>query len=110
MNQGYLIERVTVLGGRAFIVARKHRNGCGAKGVKTFVPEQLSDGGNRIRDYCSWGSSDRGKRSESIETHDRADRVKHAEKQRQMVGTGAIPILPMIRQVTVIVLLHKNFF
>jgi len=46
----------------------------------------LSDGSNRIRDYCSWGSS---------------DRVKHAEKQRQMVGTGAIPILSMMRQVIV---------
>ncbi|MEB2309880.1 MAG: hypothetical protein OZ917_11335 [Candidatus Brocadiaceae bacterium] len=41
MNQGYLIERVTVLGGRAFIVARKHRNRCGAKGVKTFVPDTI---------------------------------------------------------------------
>jgi hypothetical protein len=32
MNRGYLIEGVTVSGVRASIVARKHRNGCGAKG------------------------------------------------------------------------------
>jgi hypothetical protein len=32
MNQGYLIEGVTVSGDRAFIIARKHRNRCGAKG------------------------------------------------------------------------------
>ena len=32
MNQGYLIEEVTVSGVRASIGARKHCNGCGAKG------------------------------------------------------------------------------
>ncbi len=31
MNQGYLIEGVTFSGVRAFIRAKKHRNGCGAK-------------------------------------------------------------------------------
>jgi len=34
MNQGYLMEGATQSGVRAFIVARKHRNGCGAKGGK----------------------------------------------------------------------------
>jgi len=32
MNQGYLTEGVTMSGNRASIGARKHRNGCGAKG------------------------------------------------------------------------------
>lgn len=32
MNQGYLIEGVTVSGDRASIGAKKHRNRCGAKG------------------------------------------------------------------------------
>lgn len=32
MNQGYLIEGVTVSGDRASIGAKRHRNGCGAKG------------------------------------------------------------------------------
>ncbi len=32
MNQGYLIEGVNVSGVRASIRAKKHRNGCGAKG------------------------------------------------------------------------------
>ena len=32
MNQGYLIEGVTVSGVRASIGAVRHRNGCGAKG------------------------------------------------------------------------------
>ncbi|MEB2310033.1 MAG: hypothetical protein OZ917_12155 [Candidatus Brocadiaceae bacterium] len=32
MNQGYLTEGVTMSGDRASIGARKHRNGCGAKG------------------------------------------------------------------------------
>ncbi len=31
MNQGYLIEGVTLSGVRAFIGAKRHRNGCGAK-------------------------------------------------------------------------------
>lgn len=31
MNQGYLIEGVNLSGVRAFMVAKRHRNGCGAK-------------------------------------------------------------------------------
>lgn len=31
MNQGYLRDGVNQSGVRAFIVAQKHRNGCGAK-------------------------------------------------------------------------------
>ncbi len=31
MSQGYLIDGVDLSGVRAFIVAKKHRNGCGAK-------------------------------------------------------------------------------
>lgn len=44
MNQGYLIKGVTLSGVRASIRARKHRNGCGAKGGRKVD----------IMKYISW--------------------------------------------------------